>query len=367
MGNGGSICNNIGLKRQLTIIVVGLDNSGKTSMSRALVGETFTDTVPTIGFSKFVTKQKGITINIYDLGGSSRIRDIWHNYFAECYGVVYVVDASDLQRLAEAQQNLSSLMKHPILKGKPLLLLANKQDHFDALDEVDVADKLQLEILANACQTPTRIEICCATQGTGKNIDPIIRIGFHWLIETILRNFDKIDRRVTDDIAAQKAKEEREKEARKERIQRLKALQNEVEETVVQSCVDSLNGIIRNQFQPLEEITEEWNLPGSITEIADHEISMESPEKSESATSQTQVDNIEEIIGSDEMTEPAHNLTDVRGTTSAPSDMSGSASKIPTPHRNDQVHSASPVAKKINQRTNGKTLPPLKRNNQFHK
>ncbi len=75
------------------------------------------------------------------------------------------------------------------------------------------------------------------------------------MIETILRNFDKIDRRVTDDIAAQKAKEEREKEARKERIQRLKALQNEVEETVVQSCVDSLNGIIRNQFQPLEEIT----------------------------------------------------------------------------------------------------------------
>ena len=74
------------------------------------------------------------------------------------------------------------------------------------------------------------------------------------MIETILRNFDKIDRRVTDDIAAQKAKEEREKEARKERIQRLKALQNEVEETVVQSCVDSLNGIIRNQFQPLEEI-----------------------------------------------------------------------------------------------------------------
>ena len=49
---------------------------------------------------------------------------------------------------------------------------------------------------------------------------------------------------------------------------------------------------------------EEWNLPGSITEIADHGISMESPEISESATSQTQVDNIEEILGSDEMTEP---------------------------------------------------------------
>lgn len=81
----------------------------------------------------------------------------------------------------------------------------------------------------------------------------IFRYFVSWLIETILRNFDKIDRRVTDDIAAQKAKEEREKEARKERIQKLKALQNEVEETVAQICVESLNG--RNQFKPLEEIT----------------------------------------------------------------------------------------------------------------
>ena len=48
----------------------------------------------------------------------------------------------------------------------------------DALDEIDVADKLHLESLANQCQTPTRIEICSATQGTGKNVDPIIRVGF---------------------------------------------------------------------------------------------------------------------------------------------------------------------------------------------
>lgn len=53
--------------------------------------------------------------------------------------------------------------------------LANKQDHINALDEMDVADKLQLELLANVCQTPTRIEICFATQGAGKT-DPIIHI-----------------------------------------------------------------------------------------------------------------------------------------------------------------------------------------------
>lgn len=56
--------------------------------------------------------------------------------------------------------------------------LANKQDSEQALDEIEVAEKLGLEILANEHQTPTRIEICCATQGTGKNVDPVIRIGF---------------------------------------------------------------------------------------------------------------------------------------------------------------------------------------------
>ena len=56
--------------------------------------------------------------------------------------------------------------------------LANKQDYSQAMDEIDVAEKLQLEFLANECQTPTRIEICSATQGTGKNIDPIIRVAF---------------------------------------------------------------------------------------------------------------------------------------------------------------------------------------------
>ena len=76
---------------------------------------------------------------------------------------------------------------------------------------------------------------------------------FHsWLIETILRNFEKIQRRVTDDVTAQKTKEEKDKEARRERIQKLKALQNGVEETVTQIYHEVSDG--RNPFKPLQEI-----------------------------------------------------------------------------------------------------------------
>ena len=76
---------------------------------------------------------------------------------------------------------------------------------------------------------------------------------FHsWLIETILRNFEKIQRRVSDDVTAQKTKEEKDKEARRERIQKLKALQNGVEETVTQIYHEVSDG--RNPFKPLQEI-----------------------------------------------------------------------------------------------------------------
>lgn len=58
--------------------------------------------------------------------------------------------------------------------------------------------------------------------------------------------------RVTDDVAAQKAREEKDREARRERIQKLKALQNGVEETVTQTFLDSPDG--RNPFKPLQDI-----------------------------------------------------------------------------------------------------------------
>ena len=56
--------------------------------------------------------------------------------------------------------------------------LANKQDNEEALDEIDLSERMHLEKLANECQTPTRIEICSAVQGKGKNVDPTIKIGF---------------------------------------------------------------------------------------------------------------------------------------------------------------------------------------------
>jgi len=49
-------------------------------------------------------------------------------YYAEVHGVVFVVDASDEERLPEAREAFREALAHAYARGKPLLVCANKQD-----------------------------------------------------------------------------------------------------------------------------------------------------------------------------------------------------------------------------------------------
>ncbi|KAF5842887.1 ADP-ribosylation factor family-domain-containing protein [Dunaliella salina] len=56
------------------------------------------------------------------------IRRVWKSYLAEVHGVVFVVDAADRGRFDECQQVLLQTIDQKHLHGKPILVLANKQD-----------------------------------------------------------------------------------------------------------------------------------------------------------------------------------------------------------------------------------------------
>lgn len=106
---------------------------------------------------------------------------------------------------------------------------------------------------------------------------------------------------------------------------------------------------------------------------------MESPNRSTDFISVAQVDQTEEFIGVDvpesvcelvssAIPHVADIQNDVRETISAPSEMIGSSSvRVPILTRNNQINSASPTAKKLNQRSNGKPLPPLTKNAKLSK
>ena len=75
--------------REMEIVVIGLQNAGKTSFVDALGGGVFEeDMIPTVGFNmRKVTKGK-VTIKLWDLGGQPRFRSMWERY---CRGVNAIV------------------------------------------------------------------------------------------------------------------------------------------------------------------------------------------------------------------------------------------------------------------------------------
>ena len=71
---------------------------------------------------------QGYHVTIYDLGGSKSFRGIWPKYYHEVHGFIFVVDSADQARLAECSTVLRAMLDHHQVRGKPILLLANKAD-----------------------------------------------------------------------------------------------------------------------------------------------------------------------------------------------------------------------------------------------
>ena len=61
-------------------------------------------------------------ITMFDLGGGKRIRDIWKNYVAEVYGLVYVIDSTAGDRMEECHAVLENLLQDKRMRGKPTLV-----------------------------------------------------------------------------------------------------------------------------------------------------------------------------------------------------------------------------------------------------
>lgn len=246
-------------EKKITVIMLGLDNSGKTTTVKGLIGEAVDDVAPTWGFSSFQVRHGKYKVAIHDLGGGKNIRKIWQNYFAEAYGVIYVVDASDAVRVEECRDTLHDILKHPKISGKPLLILANKQDVDGALDETDVCCALDVENIVNEAKICTRVEMCTALRRNVKKQEKEIQEGFNWLITMIGISYTKLRMRVEQETADQKEFERNERVRREERVQKLRAERKEDEEP---GNTEAKN--FADPFRPLTEIVHELNGPKSI-------------------------------------------------------------------------------------------------------
>jgi small GTP-binding protein len=121
------------LRTKLELAIAGLDGSGKSTLANVLrdpllAPEGANSTVPTIGLVVTRTKQRGIDVMLWDLGGHERFREDWARHVRGCGALIFVVDCADPDRFVEARQALQRLLEDPVIGRMPLLVLANKID-----------------------------------------------------------------------------------------------------------------------------------------------------------------------------------------------------------------------------------------------
>ncbi|XP_045762979.1 high-affinity hexose transporter HXT6-like [Maniola jurtina] len=153
---------------QATVLVLGLDNSGKSSLLNALrpPEQRAALTVPTVAQQQDNFQSGGVSFSAWDVSGAARMRALWERHYRYANAVIFVVDAADHLRLVVAREELELMLAHPDMFGRriPLLVLANKSDASHALSATQVAAALALERIADK---PWHICACSALTGSG--------------------------------------------------------------------------------------------------------------------------------------------------------------------------------------------------------
>ncbi|XP_054452422.1 ADP-ribosylation factor-like protein 14 [Anoplopoma fimbria] len=130
------------------VLLLGLDNAGKSTFLYKLKHNACVTTVPTIGFNVEMLdarkNRKNIALTVWDVGGQGRMREYWPSFHQDAAAIVFVVDSSGRERLEEARGELESTLRSEPLRGRPLVLLANKQDVNGALTVTEIMDMFNL-------------------------------------------------------------------------------------------------------------------------------------------------------------------------------------------------------------------------------
>eukprot|EP01112_Ceratiomyxa_fruticulosa_P008799 TRINITY_DN227_c0_g1_i9.p1 TRINITY_DN227_c0_g1~~TRINITY_DN227_c0_g1_i9.p1 ORF type:complete len:185 (+),score=41.34 TRINITY_DN227_c0_g1_i9:326-880(+) len=135
-------------QREYRILVIGLDNSGKTTLLD-LIKQRVDPNTNSVGFALEVVFVKKTVLNVWDVSGQEKIRPLWVHYFQNTQAVIYVIDASDEGRVSESKKELLRIMDTKEVEGIPFLLFANKHDVPNALQAGEITKLFELEKIKN--------------------------------------------------------------------------------------------------------------------------------------------------------------------------------------------------------------------------
>ena len=97
----------IGSKKS-SIIIVGLDNSGKSTMINFLKPQKYQqqELAATVGFQVETFTKNKINFTVWDMSGQGKYRTLWEHYYESSEAIIFVIDAADELRFAIAENEL---------------------------------------------------------------------------------------------------------------------------------------------------------------------------------------------------------------------------------------------------------------------
>ncbi|KAI1810897.1 ADP-ribosylation factor family-domain-containing protein [Poronia punctata] len=160
--------------KEMRILMLGLDNAGKTTIVKKIMNEDVNTVSPTLGFIIKTIDYEGYKLNIWDVGGQKTLRSYWRNYFEKTDALIWVVDATDRLRIDDCREELHGLLQEERLSGASLLVFANKTDVQGCMDEVEILQGLQLKSIRTH-----RWHVLRCSAMTGENL----KGGLAWVVE----------------------------------------------------------------------------------------------------------------------------------------------------------------------------------------
>lgn len=162
--------------KKATILFLGLDNAGKTTLMELLRTGKLRQNMPTHHATSEEMTMEGITFRTIDMGGHKSARVLWKNFYSSIDGIVYVVDAADESRLEESLVEFNKILLDSDVSTVPICILANKIDMPSALSEPQFQRAFGLH---RAPDPRIRVFMCSLVEKCGYGD------GFKWLAQQI--------------------------------------------------------------------------------------------------------------------------------------------------------------------------------------
>lgn len=175
-----------------SIVLLGLDFAGKSTLVKQWTKGVFDKTSTTIGMDIEHVEIKGETFNLLDLGGQEAFRiTLWKTYAQMSQGAIFVFDITERKRVQEAVDwfwKIETWLKEDI----PIIFCANKIDlrqdpKVEALSLDEIIEIFDLENFAQTISNHHSFRIFEISAKTGENVDEAMQ----WLFSKVISSKEK--------------------------------------------------------------------------------------------------------------------------------------------------------------------------------